>query len=109
MAEETKYRGIAVVLGTREYIVPSLSVRQYREHRELLSKPIEAKTDSEVLDVFDRYLPLIGVALRRNYPELSDDDLLDLLDLGNFREVLAAISGASGLQAVKAGEAAPVA
>lgn len=109
MAEETKYRGVPVFLGGREYLVPSLSVRQYREHAELLAKPIHAASDAEMIEVLDKYVPLIGAAMRRNYPELRDEDLLDMVDLGNFRELVTAISGASGLRVVNPGEAAPVA
>ena len=38
-------------------------------------------------------------ALKRNYPELTREQVGDLVDLGNMREVLEATMSASGLEA----------
>ncbi|MGY8811490.1 MAG: hypothetical protein ACKVK5_10690 [Pseudomonadales bacterium] len=38
-------------------------------------------------------------ALKRNYPEMTRDQVGDLVDLANMREVLEAVMSASGLEA----------
>jgi hypothetical protein len=107
--EETPFRGVPVFMGGREYIVPSLSTRQFRDNYKLLTRPIEGDTEQTIADAFASYIPLIGLAIRRNYPDVTDDALWDLLDLSTFKVVMAAIQSASGLRTVKTGEAGPVA
>lgn len=107
--QETKFRGVPVYMGGREYIVPSLSTRQFRQHYKLLTEPVSGQGEDLVHNTYERFIPLIGMAMRRNYPEINDDDLYDLLDLETFREVVAAIQNASGLRTVREGEAVPVA
>ena len=51
-------------------------------------------------------LPIIHAALVRNYPDLMQDDLRQLLDIGNYGEVCKALISSSGFVA-KPGEEAP--
>ena len=98
---EANYRGVPVFMAGRTYIVPALSLRQFEENTEALTSPIEGKA----LDVFKRSVPIIGLALRRNYPEITDDDLFDMLDLESFSTVMRAVQNASGMKPVTPGEA----
>jgi hypothetical protein len=109
VSEETKYRGIAIFLGSREYVVPALSVRHYRDHFDLLIEPVGKVTPANFSEKIDKFLPIIGMALRRNYPDLTDEELLDALDLVTFFEALRAVQKASGMTEAKPGEAVPVA
>ena len=99
---EVKFRGVAFFMNGREYIVPSLSLRHFQDNYELLTTP-----PVDLREQFSLYIPVIGLALRRNYPEISDEELKDMLDLSSFRDALVAVQGASGMKTVAAGEATP--
>ena len=101
MASE-KFSGIPFLLNGERRIVPALSLKQFRENLEVLTAKIP---DNEPLDAqVDRFLPVILLAMNRNYPEITLDDLSDWLDLSNFREMFYAVQGASGLKAIAPGE-----
>lgn len=106
---QTKYRGVAIYFDGQERIVPPLSVRQFRDHLELLTEPVGEVSPTNAVDRMTKFIPVIGMALRRNYPDLSDDYLLDALDLKTFVEALLAVQTASGMKVGKPGEAPPVA
>lgn len=63
----------------------------------------DAKQISTVIDC-------AHAALRRNYPEMTREEVADLIDIGNMGEVFAAVMDVSGLkrkeqEAAQAGEA----
>ena len=107
--QQPKYRGVAVYFDSREWIVPPLSVRQFRDNLALLTEPVGEITPANMVERMNKFVPVIGMALRRNYPELSDEMLFDMLDLSTFVEVVRAVQAASGMRAVRPGEAQPVA
>lgn len=104
-----KYRGVAVFFDGQEYIVPPLSVRQFRDNLKLLTEPVGEVTGENAVERMTKFIPVIGLALRRNYPELTDDRLWDLLDLNTFIQALLAVHKASGMKERAPGEERPVA
>ena len=106
MAEKLKYPGVPVYMNGRNYYIPSLSVRDFRTNYEVLTKPIVAAEDNAKagLDAMDRFLPIIGLAIRRNYSEVTDGLLEDWLDLLTFKQAMRAVQDTSGLTAVTEGE-----
>jgi hypothetical protein len=89
-------------------MVPPLSFKKLRslenDIKELakLEGPATQYT-GEQLKVF---LRIVHAALSRNYPDMTLEDVEEILDLGNVRPVVAAILGISGLEPTK-GEVAP--
>jgi hypothetical protein len=98
-----------VFFDGQEYVVPPLSVRQFRDNLKLLTEPVGEVTPENAVERMNKFVPVIGMALRRNYPDLTDDHLLDALDLGTFIQALLAVQKASGMKAGAPGEALPVA
>ncbi len=90
--------GTKIDLGGQEYLVPPLTWPQARELAEdlklVLTAPVLFGTDG-TLDAFVR---IVGAALRRNYPELTDDKIEGLLDFGNCIAVLKAAIGMPPIQ-----------
>ena len=109
ISEQTKYRGVPVYFDGKEWIVPPLSVRQFRDNLALLTKPVGEVNAANAVERMNAFVPAIGLALRRNYPDVTDEYLLDALDLRTFIETLMAVQTASGLKVAKPGEAPPVA
>lgn len=123
---QLKYRGVPVFIAGRELIVPSLSVRQFSENMNLLMDPGISPQDltaafaasdhaaiaelrGKIEERMNKLVPVIGLAIRRNYPEITDEELFDMLDLDSFAEVLKVVQAASGMKQVKPGESQPVA
>lgn len=108
--DQVRFKGVPFFMNGREYIVPSLSLKQVQENDALLSQTFEAKDAEGAKKLMEFYVPVVGMALRRNYPEVTDDQLLEWLDLGTFGEAIRIVQSASGYARVATlGEAAPAA
>jgi hypothetical protein len=99
-----KYEGVRITLGQQEYIVPALTIRQMRELTSELAdlKGIGAEPTS---DEITSMLRIVLAAISRNYPDMTIDALEDAIDLNSLAVVMQAITGQSGLERVKPGEA----
>jgi hypothetical protein len=99
--------GITIAMGGREWVVPPLTLGQLRQLlpklRQLSS--IGAAMGEEEIGVLGE---VVAAAMSRNYPDITAASVEELVDLGNAREVLAAILEGSGLrrQGNSLGEAA---
>ena len=103
--QDVKYRGKAVFFNGQDYIVPALGVLQFEDNYDKLTRT-EPVTDQEsVKRQFATFIPIIGMAIRRNYPAMSDDELKVHLDLSTFKECLRAVQNLSGLKEGEPGEA----
>lgn len=91
-----KFEGVAINLGGTEYTVPPLSLGQIKKYKDLLSQ-IKVSNDPTVED-FDNLLTVIHAALSRNYPEITVEQLTEMIDLGNLGMVVQAVMGVSGLK-----------
>jgi hypothetical protein len=99
---DTQYDGTPVFMAGQTWIVPGLSVKQFRKHFEVLTD-----TDinqGNVLAKIETRLPVILDAFNRNYPDVTTEQLEDMLDVGTFNQVMLAISSGSGLRPAKPGE-----
>jgi hypothetical protein len=105
--QSTPYRGVPVYMNGQDYIIPSLSLRQFQEHFAALREPIGEITPDTVEAIFEKYIPIIGLAVRRNYPDVTDGSLMDWLGMDNFGETYRAVQGAAGMRPAKPGEALP--
>lgn len=123
---QAKYRGIPVWIDGREYIIPSLSVSQFRNHIEglnqYLADALNAKIDAAsaspedaakaiqaMTNGMNRLVPVIGLAMRRNYPDITDEWLFDNLDLYSWVECVRAVQASSGMRPLRPGESQPAA
>lgn len=92
------FDGIKVMLGKQEYVVPALTLKQLRTGGlERIRENDQLLTDGKAFESFVPRLAVIGMALRRNYPELMDEELEDLLDMRNINPIWMAVLGASDL------------
>lgn len=105
MSKIVKVKGIAIEMGGQEWIVPPISLRALEQLQERLahfSGGIDPQSVALVADA-------THAALRRNYPDISRDDVLDMLDVANMLEVMQAVMDVSGLhrRELHAEDAAP--
>ena len=94
-----RFKGI-VVPGFGGWVVPPLNFRSLQELQDRLASykgDVSKESISVVVDAAFQ-------AVRRNYPEVTRDDVLDALDLENMEAVFGAVMDVSGLRR-KASEA----
>jgi hypothetical protein len=94
-----KIKGVTIDLSGVEYVVPPLNLASLQNLQDKLSGFTGGADLKSVGIVADCAL----AALKRNYPEITREELLEVIDLGNMLELMNAIMGVSGLQS--AGEA----
>ncbi len=93
---------VTVKLGGKEFEVLPLSfkaVRQLKPQLTQLANMDSVPTDEQITAITD----IVHRALSRNYPDITRDEIEDLIDLGNVRHVIPAIMGVSGLIKGEAG------
>lgn len=97
--------GTAIVVGNRTLTVPALTLRQFeamapklKALEQMGDDPIAAVQNGALSDALD----IIHEAVSRNHPEITRDQLGDLVDLRNLSAFTMAATGAS---AVTPGEA----
>lgn len=91
-----KIKGVAVELNGQEFIVPPLTLRSLEQLLPKI-KSIDENEHKFSKESIDTILSAAHAALQRNYPDITRDDLFDLLDTDNMTTVFEAVMGASGL------------
>jgi hypothetical protein len=105
MADIVKIPGIPVPLGGKDYVMPPLALNAVKQLRPRLDAFKGTDGDEDIDTVIDAAY----AALRRNYPDISRDEVGDMVDLGNMQEVMEACMDVSGLKRkqLEAGELKP--
>ena len=88
-----RFKGVTLDLGGTEYVMPPLSLGAIEQYEEEL-KTFTGATDIKSLKMVTK---LAHSALKRNYPEMTLEEVSELVDFGNFLDVMDAIFGGSGL------------
>ena len=110
MPEPVKFSGAPFFMNGKEYLIPSLSLKQVQDNYDTLSTAAKALSeDTEdaaktVVDTFRTYVPIIALAIQRNYPEVTEANLWEWLDVGNFADALTIVQSRSGFKGAKTGE-----
>ncbi len=97
--------GTTIKLGGKTYVIPPLNFARLKKLREELSILSAANTSGIGMspELLDASITVILSALNRNYPDMTRDEVEELIDLRNMQEIMAAITGQSGLER-RAGE-----
>ena len=99
-----RYPGVPVFINGKNYFIPSLSLRDFRANAEVIAS---ARREDTPKETWDKYVPVICMAMRRNYPKISEEWLEEHLDLDTFNKAFKACLNASGLEPVTEGEEGP--
>ena len=100
--------GVTIQMGGNEWTVPPLTLGQLRKLNDKIASMISIGNDDVGItqEQADTIGEVVAAALSRNYPDMTIEKVLDLIDLGNARDVISAVLGGSGL---RPGEARAVA
>lgn len=96
--------GAKLVLGGREFVAPPLPLKVFRTQQDWLRtvSQLDGLPGPEHVDAISG---LVHASLVRNYPELTVQEVEDLLDLGNLRTAIEVVMGVSGVKKGSPGEA----
>lgn len=83
--------GVTVRIGRREFIVPPLNIKSLKRAAKL-APVMEGGGEAS----FDACVDVIHMAVVRNYPDVTRDDIEEELDAGNLPAVVDAVMEASG-------------
>lgn len=98
-----KYAGITLSLGGMDYILPPISLGALEQLQAGVAAFNGDVTDGkQVSTVIDSAL----ASLKRNYPDITREQVADMIDIGNMADVFAAVMDVSGLKRKSLEEAA---
>ncbi len=98
-----KIPGTLVNLGGQEYVLAPLNLVQC-EQFELQIAELGNASAMDFKQQFAIALPLIHASLSRNYPNITLDEVRNILDLGNFKAAALAVVESSGFVPASPGE-----
>lgn len=101
MSNDVPYQGVTVKIGGREWVVPPLSFGYIVKNGAKLRSPDPAATIEAIAAM---HIEVAHAALKRNYPELSAEEVGEMLDPNTSLTLFNSIKEASGY---KSGEATP--
>ena len=90
-----KYNGIPIEIGGVVRIVPPLSLGAMEKlHKELTTMTGDISKIAEITAVIDATF----ASLKRNYPEITRDEVADGIGLDNMTELLEAVMDVGGVK-----------
>jgi hypothetical protein len=87
--------GIVVVIGEKEYTIPVLNFKSIREMVKLTERMSAAQSIEERLGTMS---DIVLNGLKRNYPELTKEEIEEQLDLDNFERICGIVAEQAGLK-----------
>ncbi|MBP2638380.1 MAG: putative phage associated protein [Firmicutes bacterium] len=109
MNKQEQYEGVALKIRGREYVIPALSFGQLENLAPELERSTQAAGQTMTKEVIQDTIKIFHAAISRNYPEITIDEVKNMIDMRNMKTIMAAIMGASGFVLGEgAGEQTPV-
>lgn len=94
--------GVTLRIGRRDYVVPPLNLKGVKRAQVLM--PLLAEEESSAATV-DAAIEIVQLAVNRNYPEVTREQLEDDIDLGNLMALVEAVLAVAGFSPKAKGEA----
>lgn len=88
--------GVIIEMGGTDYTVPPLNFAAVKKVAAKLPSLKDMKGGLPDNEQIDTMVEIIHLAMKRNYPEITADELIELLDMGNVMRVIEAIMSGSG-------------
>lgn len=97
--------GTWVRLGDKEYLAPPLNFKTLKEMLPIIgSLPRELNGQLPSEDQITAVARVVHASLRRNYPELTLDEIEEEMNMDNFLPIMTGILTASGIKPAEPGK-----
>lgn len=93
--EPTKHQGIPFNFDGRTLVIPPLSLGAFEQLQGRLETMDQASITPEYIGTV---VDSVHAALRRNYPDMTREEVSGLLDLQNMQEVMACVFDVGGVK-----------
>lgn len=93
--ESTKYQGIPYDFGGRVLVIPPLSLGAMEKMQDRLTSVRDGRVDQEAIAAT---IETVHAALKRNYPDMTREEVADLIDLENMQAAMACAMDVGGLK-----------
>ena len=90
-----KIKGIPVPFGDQTLVIPPLSLGALEQLQDRLANMREDMSDPEYIGTV---IDTVHAALGRNYPDMTREEVADLIDLENMQDVMGCAMDVSGLK-----------
>jgi len=87
-----------IPFGDEQYRVPPLGFRSIVELQDDVKSLAGIAGRMPTQTEMQTIAGVVHAAMRRNYPSLTVDDVMDMIDIGNYRQLLDAVMNVSGFQ-----------
>lgn len=104
MTTVPRFDGETVTLGRQDYVLPPLSLRQVEKFQPRIDAYLKGAVGGDTAGLM---IDVVHNALSRNYPQMTRDEVGDLLDLKNLQPVFMALLRQSGWAPAAEGGAEP--
>jgi hypothetical protein len=88
--------GKPVGFGNVTLYIPALTVRQFTKALTLINE-ISSAGDEDTGKTMNQMMEVIHMAVSRNYPDITLEELLDLIDLSNLQDVFQQVLQSSNI------------
>ena len=91
-------KGIEMEMGGEKFVIPALTLGQLRSGAfDLMKEHDQLVTDGKTLEALGLRAKVILLAVKRNYPEMNEAAMDNLLDMENNLRIWRAVLGQSGI------------
>lgn len=101
---QPNYEGEPVKIGNRTFVIPSLSTSQAKKLWPELITINQGVTVENVPERNERMLQILHAAISRNVPELTVDELADLVSVSQLADLVVKVAEQSGFIARPGGQ-----
>jgi hypothetical protein len=92
-----KYDGITITLAGKDYVAPPMNLRTLQKFAPQLGA-IMSGNGAETLENVGAIIEVVHACLIRNYPDLTIDDVADMLDVANMKSAIEAVMNITGIE-----------
>jgi hypothetical protein len=96
--------GTNIKIGEKTFLVPPLNFAAMKKHRDFLQKAMSGEFDARKIgpEDIEAMFDMIYLAVKRNYPDVTEEQFAQDLDLAAVQTIFPALLKTSGFEAKEA-------
>lgn len=92
-----KYKGYELELGGTKYVFPPLSLGAIEMLQEKITEVTVNAASGNMLTQIGSIIDISLASLKRNYPEITREQVADMIDISNIESIFVNIMSTSGM------------